>query len=321
MADTPEIPKETPEVSNTGGITGIEGTNEAEISPENDMEEGETLTESESQEDITQEKVEHIVEDRKDDGLEQAEEDMEPTEYENEILEDGKKFGIPLEEYERIQEEMMSATKEYLKYIDYIMNLPNKDAEIPKTEEKEPKEELLEEMDPEGTNSEELTQVEEGADKEEKWFNEEIDPETEEFLVNNGEEQLTGELSPEELRIYEELKQMILDRFPAVGTTSSLGTLNTMLEELPQEERDRGKEAIKIMLRIAIRLPRIVSFVADEIVKSADKDDKTTRFIFGSIRDATKSMEEMADTAITGDEHPERLTKTMRDFLFEKDNN
>ena len=62
------------------------------------------------------------------------------------------------------------------------------------------------------------------------------------------------------------------------------------------------------------------AFIADEIVKSTDKDDKTTKFIFGSIRDAAKGVESAADTLITGEERTERLTKTIRNRLFQKTN-
>lgn len=146
-----------------------------------------------------------------------------------------------------------------------------------------------------------------------------LDPETEEFLRENGEEELTGELNPEELRLYESFRQLILDRFPAVGSVSSAGTLNNMLDSLPNNEGDTLKQVIKILLRTAVRLEtRIVAFVADEIAKSADSDDQTTKFIFNAIRDAAKGMESAADTAITGKDKPERLTKAIRNFIFRK---
>jgi hypothetical protein len=70
---------------------------------------------------------------------------------------------------------------------------------------------------------------------------------------------------------------------------------------------------------MAVRLgTRIVSLIADEMVKSADKDDKTTKFIFGAIRDTAKGFESMADATITGEEHSKRLTITVRNFIFEK---
>lgn len=146
-----------------------------------------------------------------------------------------------------------------------------------------------------------------------------LEPETEEYLRENGEEDLIGQLTPEELRLYESFRQLILDRFPPVGSMSSVGTLNNMIDSKPEEEEAKLKQIIKILLRTAVRVgTRTVAFIADELVKSADKDDKTTKFIFGSIRDAAKGAESMADTAITGKDRSERLTKTTRDLLFGK---
>lgn len=171
----------------------------------------------------------------------------------------------------------------------------------------------------EETSSETTDTSEDVIDGEWILIDEGLDPETEDYLRENGAEDLTGQLTPEELRLYESFRQLILDRFPPVGSVSSVGTLNSMLDSLPDEEGSKLKQVIKILLRTAVRAEtRTVAFIADEIVKSADKDDKTTKFIFGSIRDAAKGAESMADTAITGKEKAERLTKTTRDFIFGK---
>lgn len=171
----------------------------------------------------------------------------------------------------------------------------------------------------EETSSETTDTSEDVIDGEWILIDEGLDPETEDYLRENGAEDLTGQLTPEELRLYESFRQLILDRFPPVGSVSSVGTLNSMLDSLPDEEGSKLKQVIKILLRTAVRAgTRTVAFIADEIVKSADKDDKTTKFIFGSIRDAAKGAESMADIAITGKEKAERLTKTTRDFIFGK---
>lgn len=170
----------------------------------------------------------------------------------------------------------------------------------------------------EETSSETTDTSEDVIDGEWILIDEGLDPETEDYLRENGAEDLTGQLTPEELRLYESFRQLILDRFPPVGSVSSVGTLNSMLDSLPDEEGSKLKQVIKIFLRIAARAPRVIGFVADQMVKSADKEDKTTKFIFGSIRDAAKGFESMADTAITGENKPERLTKATRDFFFGK---
>ena len=147
-------------------------------------------------------------------------------------------------------------------------------------------------------------------------LDEDISPETEEFLIDNGLEDIAQGLSPEELENLKRLNNLLrttLDSY--VGQNlATLGLVNVLAGN--GEKENILKEALKVLLRMAVRMgTRTVAFIADEIVKSADKDDKATKFIFGSIRDGAKGIEGASDTLITGKEKPERATKAVSDLL------
>lgn len=325
MSDIPEIPSietgseipttDIPEVSegdlNLSEETGVE-SEDTEPTPENEeiSEEDQELTElgEKRNEDINEEIEDTLNNPQNEVNSHLIAQLREPEALDSEV---GKE---KLLEIDNINEKIKNLGNKAIKDINEISGLnPGKqesDINSDVTSEDNQNNESVTENNENPENKEETK---------EKWIDEELDPETEEFLRDRGEEDLTGKLTPEELRLYENFKQLIVDRFPPVGSMSSMGTLNRMLDSLPDEEDSKLKQVIKILLRTAVRLgTRVVAFVADEMVKSADKDDKTTKFIFGAIRDAAKGAESMADTAITGENKPERLTKTTRDFIFGK---
>ena len=163
---------------------------------------------------------------------------------------------------------------------------------------------------------EEVLQSEEIVDGEWEFLDEDISPETEEFLIDNGLEDIAQGLSPEELEKFEEIKQLIADNFRQLSVSQNLNALGVTSILAGVEDESRVKEVIKVLLRVGVRMgTRIIAFVADEIVKSADKDDKGTKFLFGSIRDGVKGIESMSDTLITGKDKPERTTKAISDLL------
>ena len=163
---------------------------------------------------------------------------------------------------------------------------------------------------------EEVLQSEEIVDGEWEFLDEDISPETEEFLIDNGLEDIAQGLSPEELEKFEEIKQLIADNFRQLSVSQNLNALGVTSILAGTEDESRVKEAIKVLLRVGVRMgTRIIAFIADEIVKSADKDDKGTKFLFGSIRDGVKGIESMSDTLITGKDKPERTTKAISDLL------
>lgn len=129
-------------------------------------------------------------------------------------------------------------------------------------------------------------------------------------------ENISRNLSDEEFKKFDQIWKQILDKAPSIDSGPFSKYLNTKLETMPKEERETLKEVIKIILRLGVRMgTRVIAFVAREIAKSADKDDKTTKLIFNSIADAADGIESMADSAITGDDKPRRLTTQTRDAV------
>ena len=181
----------------------------------------------------------------------------------------------------------------------------------------ENEEEIVQEEIIENTGEEGLDNENEIVDGEWEFLDEDISPETEEFLIDNGLEDIAQGLSPEELEKFEEIKQLIADNFRQLSVGQNLATLGLVNVLAGNGEKENIlKEALKVLLRMAVRMgTRTVAFIADEIVKSADKDDKATKFIFGSIRDGAKGIEGASDTLITGKEKPERATKAVSDIL------
>lgn len=163
---------------------------------------------------------------------------------------------------------------------------------------------------------EEILQSEEIVDGDWEFLDEDISPETEEFLIDNGLEDIAEDLSPEELEEVEKVKQFIADSFKQTGLGQNLKALGIDNVLSGGEKEDNLRETFKVLLRIGVRMgTRTMSFIADEIVKSADKDDKEIKLIFGSIRDSLRGIESMSDTLITGENKPERATKAVSDIL------
>lgn len=324
MSDIPEIPTietdseipttDVPEVANIPEVNE-EGLNPSE---ETDVESEDTTETEKTPEELHEEtELEEFVEKRNKDINEEIEDTLNNPQNEvNSYL---------IEQLEEPEAKDTEVGKEQLLTIDKINQQIKEEGDRAKEDITQ-----ISGLDSENSNKEEnlvkgvdkpaeTLPSEEVIEEEWGWFDEEIDPEIEDFLKSIGEEEQTGRLSPEELRVFEDLRQSILDRFPVVGSTSSFGTLNSMLDAMPNEEENATKETIKILLRLAVRLgTRIVALIADEIVKSADKDDSTTRFIFGAVRESAKGIESAADTFITGKDRADRLTKDIRNRLFRK---
>ena len=212
------------------------------------------------------------------------------------------------------------AAKDYIRKIAGLKNLENDEGVVEAgqenvTPEKTVESEVVE--DTGGNMEEEVPQSDEVIDGEWRFLDEDIPPETKEFLESNGLEDISRDLSPEELEKFEEIKQLIADNFRQLSVSQNLAALgvNNILSSGEKEDSNL-KEAIKVLLRIAVRTgTRTIAFIADEIVKSADKEDKATKFLFGSIRDSARGIESMSDTLITGENKPERATKAVSDIL------
>ncbi len=212
------------------------------------------------------------------------------------------------------------AAKDYIRKIAGLKNLENDEGVVEAgqenvTPEKTVESEVVE--DTGGNMEEEVPQSDEVIDGEWRFLDEDIPPETKEFLESNGLEDISRDLSPEELEKFEEIKQLIADNFRQLSVSQNLAALgvNNILTSGEKEDSNL-KEAIKVLLRIAVRTgTRTIAFIADEIVKSADKEDKATKFLFGSIRDSARGIESMSDTLITGENKPERATKAVSDIL------
>ena len=137
-----------------------------------------------------------------------------------------------------------------------------------------------------------------------------LDGDTENFLNENGYEGLAQEFTPEQrAQIMEMLRN-----------NPNLTLLQSQLEALPTEEQDRFKEFAKLMLRIAVKVAaETAAAIAKNIAKSSD--NKTTKVIFGTIGDLTKSLGGFADSAITGEEKPnlgKDFGNYVRDYFFNR---
>lgn len=79
-----------------------------------------------------------------------------------------------------------------------------------------------------------------------------------------------------------------LDKQPFMNFLNSLNAMLSQFEKMGNEQKDRTKEIMKLMLIVAVKISaKLVATAARNIAKSADKDDKVTQVIFGSIADIT----------------------------------
>ena len=120
------------------------------------------------------------------------------------------------------------AAKDYIRKIAGLKNLENDEGVVEAgqenvTPEKTVESEVVE--DTGGNMEEEVPQSDEVIDGEWRFLDEDIPPETKEFLESNGLEDISRDLSPEELEKFEEIKQLIADNFRQLSVSQNLAAL------------------------------------------------------------------------------------------------
>lgn len=223
------------------------------------------------------------------------------SEYQEDLKIGADELGIPLETMDKLDEDINEINKEIEKEgSDTKEKIEDKDTNQNTQEDRNNKDEKSEE--PENID----------------WVEEDLNKETKEFLEENGYENLTKEFTPEELIRLKQLESEILDKIKSINVGEGTNALK-LLEQLPQEEKDRTKELIKILLRVAIKVAtKTTAIIAKNIAKSSD--DKTTKAIFGTIADVSESSGKFLNEVIAGGEEHSNLAKDLNTFFKRRNN-
>ncbi len=326
MPDTeiPQIPAEdtsdiTPDLTESKDTVEISSYEEEESGK--DFEKDEETSET----DITKEELNKITGEREEDVFRVTEETLARSEYEGDVSNEAKKLGIPMDEDKRIQGIIVTEAERCLRDMEKIVNgaaettEATKDPviEIADTEKKlgngevnekqvEKSEEILQEAGEEVEKREEKQEVleeiketEETPEQQEerikneimgeiqKLLDEELNQKTNGILEQMNMTEMTKGITSEELDEFMKGLNQRLDKLSPIDKSLIRGNLSA-LEMLQGEEKDKFKEILKVLLKIAIKTgAKLISTVARNIAKSANKDDKGTQVFFNTIADLT----------------------------------